>query len=145
LGLRIYNKERVDRSRWGPLDGQEEEEEEQPRDKFKFGSENEETPDKNIAIPATDAAAAVEEQLEQLASNIPTNVSPTKFTPTIVYKASTLADTMASITATTTIPPATILGRNTRFTVPPNPFGSGHLCQDLLEEAEDIGQVEAPL
>jgi hypothetical protein len=32
---------------------------------------------------------------------------------------------MASIAATTTVPPATILGRTTRFTVPSNPFGSG--------------------
>jgi hypothetical protein len=124
LGLRIYDKERVDRSRWGPLDGQEEEEEEQPRDVFKFGSDNKETPDENIEIPATDAAAAAEEQLEQLASNIPTNVSPSKFTPSVIYKASTPADAMTLITATTTIPPVTILGRTTRFTVPSNPFGS---------------------
>jgi hypothetical protein len=125
LGLCIYNEERVDRSRWGPLDGQEEEEEEQPRSTFKFGSDNKETPDENIEIPATDAAAAAEEQLEQLASNIPTDISPTKFTPTIVYKASMLAYAMASIAATTTVPPATILGQTTRFTVPSNPFGSG--------------------
>jgi hypothetical protein len=110
LGLCIYDEERVDRSHWGPLDGEEEEEEEQPRSAFKFGSDNKDTPDKNIEIPATDTAAAAEEQLEQLASNIPTNISPTKFTPSIVYKASTPADTMASIAATTTIPPATILG-----------------------------------
>jgi hypothetical protein len=30
LGLRIYDKERVDRSHWGPLDGEADEEEEQP-------------------------------------------------------------------------------------------------------------------
>jgi hypothetical protein len=35
------------------------------------------------------------------------------------------ADAMASITATTTVPPATILGRITRPVVPSNPFGSG--------------------
>jgi hypothetical protein len=100
LGLRIYDEERVDRSHWGPLDGEEDKEEEQPQTIFKFGSDNTDTPDKNIKIPATDAAAAAEDQLEQLASNIPTDISPTKFTPSIVYKASTPADTMASIAAT---------------------------------------------
>jgi hypothetical protein len=124
LGLRIYDEERVDRSRWGPLDGEADDEEEQPRTEFKFGSDHAETPDENIDIPATDAADAAEEQLEQLASNIPTNVS-TKFAPTVIYKASTPASTMASIAATTTVPPATLLGRTTRFTVPSNPFGSG--------------------
>jgi hypothetical protein len=99
------------------LDGEADDEEEPPRTEFKFGSDKEDTPDENIEIPATDAAAAAEEQLEQLASNIPTNVS-TKFTPTTVYKASTPASTMASIAATTTVPPATILGRTARFTVP---------------------------
>jgi hypothetical protein len=102
------------------LDGEEEEEEEQPRTTFKFGSDKEDTPDKNIDIPATDEAAAAEEQLARLASNIPTNISPAKFIPTIVYKASTPTSTMASIAATTTLPPATILGRTTRFAVPSN-------------------------
>jgi hypothetical protein len=51
LGLCIYNEERVDRSCWGPLDGQEDKEEEQPRDTFKFGSNNKEIADKNIKIP----------------------------------------------------------------------------------------------
>jgi hypothetical protein len=124
LGLRIYNEERVDRSCWGPLDRQEDKEEEQPHNEFKFGSDQEDTPDENINIPVTDAAAAVEEQLAQLASDIPTDISPAKFIPTSVYKASTPASTMASIAATTTIPPATILGRTTRFAVPSNPFGS---------------------
>jgi hypothetical protein len=123
LGLCIYNKERVDRSCWGPLDGEADEEEEQPRTEFKFGSDHADTPDKNIDIPATDAAEAAEEQLEQLASNIPTDVS-TKFTPTTIYKASTPASTMASIAATTTVPPATVLGRTARFAVPSNPFRS---------------------
>jgi hypothetical protein len=102
LGLRIYDEERVDRSRWGPLDGEADDEEEQPRTEFKFGSDHAETPDENINIPATDAAAAAEDQLEQLASDIPTDVS-TKFTPTTIYKASTPASTMASIAATTTV------------------------------------------
>jgi hypothetical protein len=96
-----------------------------PRDEFKFESDQEDTPDENIEIPATDAAAVTEEQLAQLASHIPTDVSPPTFIPTTIYKTSTPASTMASIAATTTIPPPTILGRTTRFTVPSNPFGSG--------------------
>jgi hypothetical protein len=94
-------------------------------DTFKFGSDNNNTPEENIAIPVTDAAAEVEEQLEQLASNIPTNISTSGVKPTIDYRITMPATTMASIAATTTIPAATILGRNTRFTIPSNPFGSG--------------------
>jgi L-ascorbate metabolism protein UlaG (beta-lactamase superfamily) len=53
---------------------------------------------------------------------------------------------MASIAATTTVPPATILGQTTRFTVPSNPFGSGPPPSGPpREEEEDIGQVEALL
>jgi hypothetical protein len=107
------------------LDRQPDEEEEQPCSTFQFESDTEDIPDENIDIPATDTAEETEEQLKQLASNIPTDISPTKVTSTSIFKASTPASTMASIAATTTVPPATILGRTTRFTVPSNPFGSG--------------------
>jgi hypothetical protein len=107
------------------LDGENNEDKEPPRSTFKFRSDNNDIPEENIDIPATDAAAEVEEQLEQLAGNIPTNISTSGIAPSNNYQIAMPATTMASIAATTTIPAATILGRNTRFTIPPNPFGSG--------------------
>ena len=115
-GLRIYDEERVERSQWGPIDGQPEEEE-SVVPTLRFGSDQaEDTGDDEVQIPATDAAERTEEQLSKLAENIPTNV--TSIRTRTRADLPTLAYTMSQIQSTTTIPPATTLGRTARFAVP---------------------------
>ena len=53
LGLRIFDEERVDRSQWGPIEGTPLPEE-TPAPQFQFGSDNGDTPDPDLQIPATD-------------------------------------------------------------------------------------------
>jgi hypothetical protein len=53
-GLRIFDEERQDRSRWGPLDGSTNDEEPLAQT-FKFGSNHRDTPDPDITIPQNEA------------------------------------------------------------------------------------------
>jgi hypothetical protein len=53
-GLRIFDEERQDRSRWGPLDGSTNDEEPLAQT-FKFGSNHWDTPDPDITIPQNKA------------------------------------------------------------------------------------------
>ena len=53
LGLRIFDEERVERSQWGPRDGTPLPEE-TPAPQFRFGSDNGDTPNPDLQIPATD-------------------------------------------------------------------------------------------
>jgi hypothetical protein len=52
-GLRIFDEERQDRSRWGPINGTRDKEE-VPLTAFKFGSNNGDTPDTDVDIPANE-------------------------------------------------------------------------------------------
>ena len=65
LGLRIFDEERVDRSQWGPRDGTPLPEE-TPAPQFRFGSDNRDTPDPDLQIPATDKSEREEQFLAQL-------------------------------------------------------------------------------
>jgi hypothetical protein len=120
-------------------------EEEQPQSTFKFGSDKEDTPDENIDIPATDAAAAVEEQLEQLASNIPTDVSlPNSHLPPSTSCQHHLIQWPQSQQLPLSLQQlywAELLD----LQYPPTPSEADHLHLDLQEEEEDTGQVKALL
>ena len=62
LNLRIFDEERVDRSQWGPRDGALLSKE-TPAPQFRFGSDNGDTPDPDLQIPATDKSEREEQSL----------------------------------------------------------------------------------
>ena len=113
LGLRIYDHERVDRSQWGPIDGEPEDEETAITKPFRFGSDDEkdDTPgDEDEYIPPNDEAELTEEQTAELARLFPstTSIKP-KVLPLDAFPS--LANQMSSIMSTTTHVPTSILAR----------------------------------
>jgi hypothetical protein len=73
-GLRIFDEERQDRSRWGPIDGTTENEETLAQ-VFKFGSDQGETPDPDIDISGNESKEREEYSLAALAQLIPTHIT----------------------------------------------------------------------
>ena len=113
LGLRIYDHERVDRSQWGPIDGEPDEEETAAIKPFRFGSDDEkdDTPeDGDEYIPPDDEAELTEEQIAELARLFPTTASiKPKVLPLDAFPL--LANQMSSIMSTTTHVPTSVLAR----------------------------------
>ena len=110
LGLRIFDEERVDRSQWGPIDGTIPPEE-TPAPQFRFGSDNGDTPDPDLQIPATDKSEREEQFLAQLAQLIPGRIDKPSI-PSLTQSPS-LAAQMSQIAATTTRTSTSILARAT--------------------------------
>ena len=108
LNLRIFDEERVDRSQWGPRDGTTLPEE-APASQFRFGSDNGDTPDPDLQIPATEKSEREEQFLAQLAQLIPGRIDKPSI-PSLTQSPS-LAAQMSQIAATTTRTSTSILAR----------------------------------
>jgi hypothetical protein len=106
-GLRIFDEERTDRSRWGPTDGANpDDEEENLVTTFRFGSEGGDTPDPNTVIPSSELE---QHTIAALAQLIPTHITRPQI-PSIGGFPS-LASRMSQIASTTTITPTSVLAR----------------------------------
>jgi hypothetical protein len=114
-GLRIFDEERQDRSRWGPIDGTTEGEETLAQE-FKFGSDQGETPDPDIDISGNEQKEREERALAALAQLIPTHIARPHFQS--IDGISSLAARMSQIAATTTLTSTSTLGRTTGAGVP---------------------------
>ena len=99
LGLRIFDKERVERSQWGPRDGTTLPEE-TPAPQFRFGSDDGDTPDPDLQISTTEKSEREEQFLAQLAQLIPGRIDKPSI-PALTQSPS-LAAQMSQIAATTT-------------------------------------------
>ena len=110
LNLRIFDEERVDRSQWGPRD-RTTIPEEIPAPQFRFGSDNGDTPDPDLQIPATDKSEREEQFLAQLAQLIPGQIDKPSIPP--LTQSPLLAAQMSQIAATTTRTSTSILARTT--------------------------------
>jgi hypothetical protein len=99
-GLRIFDEERQDRSRWGPIDGATENEEPLAQT-FKFGSDQGDTPDPDIDIAGNESKEREERALAALAQLIPTHITRPHFDS--IDGLSSLAARMSQIAATTTL------------------------------------------
>ena len=108
LNLQIFDEERVDRSQWGPRDGTNLPEE-TPVSKFRFGSDNGDTPDPDLQIPTTDKSEWEEQFLAQLAQLIPGRIDKPSI-PSLTRSPS-LAAQMSQIAATTTRTSTSLLAR----------------------------------
>ena len=108
LNLRIFDKERVDRSQWGPRDGTNLPED-TPASKFRFGSDNGDTPDPDLQISTTDQTEREEQFLARLAQLIPSRIDKPSI-PSLTRSPS-LAAQMSQIAATTTRTSTSLLAR----------------------------------
>jgi hypothetical protein len=120
-GLRIFDEERQDRSRWGPIDGTTENEEPLAQI-FKFGSDQGDTPDPDIDIAGNESKEREERTLAALAQLIPTHITRPHFDS--IDGLSSLAARMSQIAATTTLTSTSTLGRTAGAGVPSG-AGSG--------------------
>jgi hypothetical protein len=125
-GLRIFNEERQDRSRWGPIDGTSNNEEPLAQT-FKFGSDQGDTPDPDIDISGNKSKEQEERTLAALAQLIPTHITRPQFDS--IDGLSSLAARMSQIAATTTLTSTSTLGQTTGAGVP---SGTGSRSANLL-------------
>ena len=109
MGLRIYDDERVDRSQWGPIEGEPDDKETAVAKPFKFGSDHEDTPaEEDTYIPPNDVAELTEAQIAELACLFPITASiKPKVPPLNAFHL--LANQMSSIMSTTTHIPTYVL------------------------------------
>jgi hypothetical protein len=114
-GLRIFDEERQDRSRWGQIDGTTENEEPLAQT-FKFGSDQGDTPDPDIDISGNESKEREERALAALAQLIPTHITRPHFDS--IDGLSSLAARMSQIAATTTLTSTSTLGRTAGAGVP---------------------------
>jgi hypothetical protein len=129
-GLRIFDEERQDRSRWGPIDGTSNNEEPLAQT-FKFGSDQGDTPDPDIDISGNESKEQEERALAALAQLIPTHITKPQFDS--IDGLSSLAARMSQITATTTLTSTSTLGRTTGAGVPSGAgSGSANLIRNFL-------------
>jgi hypothetical protein len=129
-GLRIFDEERQDRSRWGPIDGTPTNEEPLAQT-FKFGSDRGDTPDPDIDISGNESKEREERALAALAQLIPTHVTRPQFDS--IDGLSSLAARMSQIAATTTLTSTSTLGRTVGAGVPSEAgSGSASLLRNLL-------------
>ena len=108
LNLRIFDKEQVERSQWGPRDGTTLPEE-APAPQFRFGSDNGDTPDPDLPIPTTEKSEQEEQFLAQLAQLIPGRIDKPSIPP--LTQSPSLAAQMSQIAATTTRTSTSLLAR----------------------------------
>jgi hypothetical protein len=126
-GLQIFDKERQEWSQWGPIDGTPEEDEPLAQT-FKFGSDNGDTPDPDIAIPANEAEKWAFAALAQL---IPTHITKPQFDS--LNGLSSLAARMSQIAATTTLTSTSTLGQTAGAGIPSGAgSNSANLIRNLL-------------
>jgi hypothetical protein len=129
-GLQIFDKERQDRSRWGPIDGTTTNEEPLAQT-FKFGSDQGDTPEPDIDISGSETREQEERALAALAQLIPTHITRPQFDS--IDGLSSLAARMSQIAATTTLTSTSTLGRATGAGVPSGAgSGSANLLRNLL-------------
>jgi hypothetical protein len=104
--LQIFDEERTDRSRWGPIDRTTNKEEEPLATSFQFGSDGGDTPDPDTVIPSSKIE---QHTIAALAQLIPTHITR----PSIpsISGLSLLASRMSQIMSTTTLAPTSILAR----------------------------------
>jgi hypothetical protein len=129
-GLRIFDEERQDRSRWGPIDGTTENEELLAQT-FKFGSEQGDTPDPDIDISGNESKEREEQALAALAQLIPTHITRPHFDS--IDGLSSLAARMSQIAATTTLTSTSTLGRTAGAGIPSGAgSGSANILRNFL-------------
>jgi hypothetical protein len=129
-GLRIFDEERQDRSRWGPIDGTTENEEPLAQI-FKFGSDQGDTPDPDIDIAGNESKEHEERTLAALAQLIPTHITRPHFDS--IDGLSSLAARMSQIAATTTLTSTSTLGRTTGAGIPSGAgSGSANILRNFL-------------
>jgi hypothetical protein len=129
-GLRIFDEERQDRSRWGPIDGTSNHEEPLAQT-FKFGSDQGDTPEPDIDISGSESKEREERALAALAQLIPTHITRPHFDS--IDGLSSLAARMSQIAATTTLTSTSTLGRTVGAGVPSAAgSGSANLLRNLL-------------
>jgi hypothetical protein len=129
-GLRIFDEERQDRSRWGPIDGTSNSEEPLAQT-FKFGSDQGDTPDPDIDISGNESKEQEEHALAALAQLIPTHITRPQFNS--IDGLSSLAARMSQIAATTTLTSTSTLGQTTGAGIPSGTgSSSANLIRNLL-------------
>jgi hypothetical protein len=129
-GLQIFDEERQDRSRWGPIDGTSNEEEPLAQT-FKFGSDQGDTPDPDINISGNKSKEQEERALAALAQLIPTHITRPQFDS--IDGLSSLAARMSQIAATTTLTSTSTLDRTAGAGIPSGAgSGSASLLRNLL-------------
>jgi hypothetical protein len=129
-GLRIFDEERQDRSRWGPIDGTSNSEEPLAQT-FKFGSDQGDTPDPDIDISGNESKEQEEHALAALAQLIPTHITRPQFNS--IDGLSLLAARMSQIAATTTLTSTSTLGQTTGAGIPSGTgSSSANLIRNLL-------------
>jgi hypothetical protein len=129
-GLQIFDEERQDGSRWGPIDGTSNHEEPLAQT-FKFGSDQGDTPDPDIDISGNESKEQEERALAALAQLIPTHITRPHFDS--INGLYLLAARMSQITATTTLTSTSTLGRTAGAGVPSGAgSGSANLLRNFL-------------
>jgi hypothetical protein len=133
-GLRIFDEERTDRSRWGPIDGINDEEEEPLATTFRFGSEGGDTPDPDTVIPTSEIE---QHAIAALAQLIPTHITR----PTIpsISGLPSLASRMSQIASTTTITPTSVLARTLGAGIPAGGTQSANTIRNTLGGGGRLG------
>jgi hypothetical protein len=136
-GLRIFDKERQDRSRWGPVDGTSNDEEPLAQT-FKFGSNQGDTLDPDIEISGNESKEQEERALAALAQLIPTHIAKPQFDS--IDGLSSLAARMSQIASTTTLTSTSTLGRTAGAGIPSGAgSGSANLIRNLLGGGGRLG------
>jgi hypothetical protein len=138
-GLRIFDKERTDRSRWGPIDRTNNDKEEPLATTFRFGSEGSDTPDPDTVIPSS--------KLEQHAIAALAQLIPTHITRPIIPSISglpSLASRMSQIASTTTITPTSILARTLGAGIPTGGTQSANTIRNTLGGGGRLGGRPPP-
>jgi hypothetical protein len=132
--LRIFDEERTDRSRWGPIDGINNEEEEPLATTFRFGSEGEDTPDPDTVIPTSEIE---QHAIAALAQLIPTHITR----PTIpsISGLPSLASRMSQIASTTTLTPTSVLARTLGAGIPTGGTQSANTIRNTLGGGGRLG------
>jgi hypothetical protein len=134
--LRIFDEERQDCSRWGPIDGTSNHEEPLAQT-FKFGSDQGDTPDPDIDISGNESKEQEEHTLAALAQLIPTHITRPHFDS--IDGLSLLAARMSQIAATTTLTSTSTLGRTAGAGVPSGASGSANLLRNFLRGGGRFG------
>jgi hypothetical protein len=133
-GLQIFDKERTDQSRWGPIDRTSDEEEEPLAIQFQFGSDGGDTPDPDTVIPSSEIE---QHTIAALAQLIPTHITR----PTIpsISGLPLLASRMSQIALTTTLAPTSVLAQTLGAGIPAGGTPSANTIRDTLRGRGRLG------
>jgi hypothetical protein len=130
--LQIFDEERTNRSRWGPIDRTEEEE--PLASTFRFRSDREDTPDPDTNIPSNELE---QHTIAALAQLIPTHITRPNI-PSI-GKFPLLASRMSQIASTTTLSPTSILARTLGAGVSAGGTQSANMIRNVLGGGGRLG------